>query len=250
MPKARRSYGWNPDRPDQRDLLFAAAEILRALPAAVDLRRAVYDQGPLGSCTANAIGAAVQFDLMKQKGKPFVPSRLFLYYNERRMEGTTESDDGAALRDGIKSMARDGDCPEGLWPYDVGKFTVKPPDACYKEALRHQALKCQRVGRDLGQMRGCLAAGYPFAFGFTVYESSEVGGEGLLHAAVRVSVEREPVGRLLDDPGDGLRGNIVSEYNWFPLLISWRSSPNPRRCGRVRAARPGPGRPTRAAAGA
>ena len=174
MPKARRSYGWNPDRPDQRDLLFAAAaEILRALPAAVDLRRAVYDQGPLGSCTANAIGAAVQFDLMRQKGKSFVPSRLFLYYNERRMEGTTESDDGAALRDGIKSMARDGDCPEGLWPYDVGKFTVKPPDACYKEALRHQALKYQRVGRDLGQMRGCLAAGCPFAFGFTVYESFE-----------------------------------------------------------------------------
>jgi C1A family cysteine protease len=31
----------------------------------------------------------------------------------------------------------------------------------------------KRVARDLTQMRGCLASGYPFVFGFTVYDSFE-----------------------------------------------------------------------------
>ena len=55
-------YGWMPDVPDQRDLVFAAARAAR-VPPAVDLRPGcppVYDQGQLGSCTANAIAAAIQ----------------------------------------------------------------------------------------------------------------------------------------------------------------------------------------------
>ncbi|HSQ05128.1 MAG TPA: hypothetical protein VLN59_13880, partial [Burkholderiales bacterium] len=79
---------------------------LRKPPAKVDLRAKcppVYDQGQLGSCTANAIGAAIQFDRRKQKLKSdFCPSRLFIYYNERAMEGTIKSDSGAQIRDGIK----------------------------------------------------------------------------------------------------------------------------------------------------
>jgi C1A family cysteine protease len=31
----------------------------------------------------------------------------------------------------------------------------------------------QRLVQNLNQMRGCLAAGFPFVFGFTVYESFE-----------------------------------------------------------------------------
>lgn len=89
-------YGWIPDMPDHRDLLYSApVAALRALPPKVDLRTkcpAVYDQGQLGSCTANAIAAAIQFDQMKQGIKPvFMPSRLFIYYNERMIEGTVDS---------------------------------------------------------------------------------------------------------------------------------------------------------------
>src|SRR4051812_38919528 len=54
-----------------------------ALPKKVDLRSGcppVYDQGELGSCTANAIAGALQFDLIKQKMPDvFSPSRLFIY---------------------------------------------------------------------------------------------------------------------------------------------------------------------------
>ena len=106
MAYTPKHYGWLPDIPDHRDHLYAAPVVmLQALPPSVDLRShcpPVYDQGQLGSCTANAIAAAMQFDRMKQKQKPeFIPSRLFIYYNERVMEGTVDSDSGAMIRDGI-----------------------------------------------------------------------------------------------------------------------------------------------------
>src|ERR1700724_970576 len=99
-------YGWIPDLPDRRDQLFRMPRKARALPTSVDLRRlcpAVYDQGQLGSCTANAIAAALEFDQIKQGLRDvFPPSRLFVYYNERAMEGTISQDAGAMIRDGIK----------------------------------------------------------------------------------------------------------------------------------------------------
>jgi C1A family cysteine protease len=134
----------------------------------------VYDQGQLGSCTANAIAGAIQFDRRKQKLKPdFVPSRLFIYYNERVIEHSVQSDNGAQIRDGIKSVAKQGDCPESEWPYDISKFAVKPGPTCYKDALKYQALQYQRVPQIANQLKGCLASGYPFVFGFSVYDSFE-----------------------------------------------------------------------------
>ncbi len=172
-------YGWIPDIPDERDHLYAAPVVnLAKLPARVDLRpqcpKVVYDQGELGSCTSNAIAGAIQFERHKQKLKPdFVPSRLFIYYNERVIEGTVASDNGASIRDGIKSVATLGDCPETLWPYDIRKFATKPSAAAFKQALKYRAVQYQRVSRILNQMKGCMASGYPFVFGFSVYDSFE-----------------------------------------------------------------------------
>src|SRR5271155_516471 len=103
-------YGWLPDLPDHRDHLYAApVERIGAIPAKVDLRAQcppVYDQGRLGSCTANAIAAAIEFDHLKQKSNNFAPSQLFIYYIERVMEQTVASDGGAQIRDGIKSVGK------------------------------------------------------------------------------------------------------------------------------------------------
>ena len=78
----------------------------------------VYDQEQLGSCTANAIAGAIQFDQMLERLRDvFVPSRLFIYYNERSIEGTVSSDSGAMIRDGMKSVGKQGVCPETMWPY-------------------------------------------------------------------------------------------------------------------------------------
>ncbi len=167
--------GWVPDIPDARDILYAApAKVLKKLASKINLTSkfpAVYDQGQLGSCTANAIGAAFQFLQKKQKIKDFIPSRLFIYYNERVILGTINEDSGAMIRDGIKTMNKQGACMETMWPYKIEMFTQKPPKECYKEALKHQVTSYQRLSQNLNQLKGCLAAGYPFVFGFTVYDS-------------------------------------------------------------------------------
>jgi C1A family cysteine protease len=171
------NYGWLPDLPDQRDLSYAApSAVITKLPKKVDLRDKcppVYDQGRLGSCTANAIGGAFQFELLKQKAPSFMPSRLFIYYNERVIENTVNSDNGAMIRDGIKTVNKQGVCPEDLWPYNISEFAKKPQSTCYKEALKHQVLSYHRVARDINQIKACLAQGTPFVFGFSVYESFE-----------------------------------------------------------------------------
>lgn len=169
-------YGWMPDVPDQRDyLLSAVMRVPAKLPTSVDLRRScspVEDQGELGSCTANALAGALEY--LERKDKvPFEDfSRLFIYYNERAIEHSVNSDSGAMIRDGIKTLAKEGVCSEAMWPYAISKFKNKPSSSCYKDALNHQITSYHRI-LTLDEMRACLAEGFPFVFGFTVYESFE-----------------------------------------------------------------------------
>jgi C1A family cysteine protease len=177
--------GYIPDLADFRDHNFLFAAPIPT-PPHVDWTAKcppVYDQGELGSCTANAIGAAVEFDRKKQGLKDFIPSRLFIYYNERVMEHTVYEDAGAMIRDGIKSVSKLGVPPETDWPYNVARFTQKPPVAAYKDAIIDRALSYARVTRDLTQMKQCLAMGYPFTLGFSVYDSfqsKEVAKTGIV----------------------------------------------------------------------
>ena len=171
--KNKKRYGWKPDMPDQRDYKFIARRV--KLPKAVDWRESmppVYDQGNLGSCTANAIAAAVDWERKKQGERLISPSRLFIYYNERVMENTVASDAGASIRDGIKSVKKQGDCPEKEWPYAVSKFKTKPAAKCYADALKYKAVKYLRVNTEIAALKKALAV-RPVVFGFTVYESFE-----------------------------------------------------------------------------
>jgi C1A family cysteine protease len=178
-------YGWIPDFPDVRDRVYQLPKKAAALPPSADLRAgcpAVYDQGDLGSCTANAIGAAIEFDQIKQKLPTSTPSRLFIYYNERSIEGTIGTDAGAQIRNGIKTVGAQGACPESMWPYKEASFSSRPPDPCYQCAVLHPAVEYARVAQDAYQMKACLAAGYPFVVGFMVYESFE--GEAVAKSGV------------------------------------------------------------------
>jgi C1A family cysteine protease len=214
-------YGWIPDLPDHRNFLYAVpAAIAGVQPASVDLRSQcppVYDQGQLGSCTANAIAAAIQFERMKQRlAQIFTPSRLFIYYNERVIEHTVASDSGAQIRDGIKSVAQQGDCPETEWPYVITKFKVKPSKSCYTDALQYKAVSYQHLTPVLTQLNGCLASGNPFVFGFTVYESFEsaqVAKTG--HAALPKSGEAAIGGHAVMCVG------YDEAKQWFIVRNSW-----------------------------
>jgi len=177
-PSLHGGYGWLRDLPDERDFSYAAPlfRFPNGLPTSVDLRPEcppVYAQGQLGSCTANAIGAAIQFDQMKQGLANFVPSRLFIYYNERAIENTIPQDAGAQIRDGVKSVATLGAPNETDWPYEITQYVVKPPQKAYDDAKQDIVNSYSAVPRDTTQMRGCLADGFPFVLGFTVYESFE-----------------------------------------------------------------------------
>src|SRR2546430_7378144 len=118
----RFGFGWMPDLPDNRDHLYSAPMAkLGPLPSRVSLRRhcpKVYNQGQIGSCTANAIAAAIEFDRKKQKLADFIPSRLFIYYNERSIEHSVPLDNGAQIRDGIKSVGKQGAFPGTERPYE------------------------------------------------------------------------------------------------------------------------------------
>jgi C1A family cysteine protease len=169
-------YGWTPDLPDGRDYLFGARRPMPApLPSSADLRATcspVEDQGQLGSCTANALAGALEFLEEKDKVKFSDLSRLFIYYNERVIEHTPKTDSGGMLRDGIKALAQQGVCAESLWPYTISQFAIKPPVKCYQDGLKHTITSYERL-QTLQDMRACLASGFPFVFGFTVYEAFE-----------------------------------------------------------------------------
>ena len=173
MIKSKRSYGWYPDIPDQRDYLYKAIKPVVKLPKKVDLREhcpAIEDQGALGSCTAQALAGNIEFLDVKIDHEYTDVSRLFIYYNERVLIDSVDYDSGASLRDGIKTLKNEGACEESLWPYVIKKFDDKPPVKCYKAALEHRIESYHRIS-SLPEMLACLAEGYPFVFGFTVYES-------------------------------------------------------------------------------
>jgi len=171
----RREMGWIPDLPDRRDRIFSSARLLKdviTMPAKMDLRYSFpdpYDQGNLGSCTAQAVGAICDFKY--GLAKDFQPSALFLYYNTRVMEGTTRYDAGAMIRTAIKAANVKGICDEKLWPYIVSKFSDKPALQAFREAREHQALKYRRVRQNLLDLKSAIADKLPVAFGFSVYQS-------------------------------------------------------------------------------
>jgi len=186
-PRSVGRYGWTPDLPDFRDKMYGAVRpIPPTLPNHIDLRphcSPIEDQGQLGSCTANALVGALEFLELKDKVKFMNLSRLFVYYNERVIEGTANSDSGAMLRDGIKTLAKQGVCSEVNWKYDIASFAKKPPKGCYQEAEKHQILSYARLNT-IDEMRATLAEGFPFVFGFSVYqsfESQQVAKSGVLN---------------------------------------------------------------------
>ncbi len=179
MPTQRKiqHYGWVPQLPDLRDAQFKIAPVT-SLPSSVDLTTKpdmppIYDQGQLGSCTGNAIAGAVDYDNHKNTGDFLTPSRLWIYYQERVIEGTVAQDAGGQIRDGVKSVAQLGVCPETDWPYDIATFAKKPPKKDYTDALKDRVLTYEAVTQELFALKSVLASGLPVVFGFTVYASFE-----------------------------------------------------------------------------
>jgi len=170
------------------------ASVVRRLPAVVDLRRhcpPVYDQLHLNSCSANAIAAALRFDELKE-GCPEAPSpsRLFIYYNERVLAGVVGTNSPVALRDGYRTVAKLGTCPEAMWPYQVRRFRRPPTPPCYRAAHRYHAIAYYRIRRSRSHLRACIAEGYPFVMALAVHKSA-MGREARRTGVLPVPTRRD-----------------------------------------------------------
>lgn len=185
-----KNYGWKRDTPDSRDIKMSLTQAQldkSKYTNKVDLRNknmpTMYDQGSLGSCTANAICAAYTYVANSIGVKNPDLSRMFIYYNERVMEGTVRYDAGAEIRSGIKSVNKVGVCRESYCVYNIKNFTKKPSNLAYKDAPTNKSVKYMSVSISVNDFKNALSAGYPVIFGFAVpytFESAELASTGIM----------------------------------------------------------------------
>ncbi len=191
--KIKFKTGWLPDYKDFRDFTPASDSLkdiiqpigLRpenrpTLPISVDLRNncsPVEDQESIGSCTAQAGAALVEYFENLTHDKHMEASRLFLYKVTRNLLHFT-GDTGAYLRTTMGALVLFGAPAEEYWPYDISKFDEEPPAFCYSFAQNFQALRYLRLdppktddGELVYTIKKFLAYKLPIIFGFTVYNS-------------------------------------------------------------------------------
>ena len=246
-------YGWRRDRLDPRDRIYNLEQRIEtgvALPDQLDISGEmppIYNQGQLGSCTANATAALLQHMQLKQ-GEPegaSAPSRLFIYYEERRIEGQPlDKDTGAEVRDGIKVLASEGAPPENDWPYsdaNPGRFQEQPPQNVYDDAKKYEAVEYQRIliGQPGAPMRTAISNHFAIAFGFPVPAQFEdaswnpattylplpdpkaqfVGGHAVVVVGYDFTMQRfaVPVFKIRNSwsVSWGDQGHFYMDYRWF-----------------------------------
>jgi hypothetical protein len=173
--------GWKPDPYDERDIIVESVLLnssiikdSKILSPKIDLRskfKPVYDQETLGSCTANAICSAFEYNQSRQNLDNFYSSRLFLYYNERLMINMVNEDSGACIRDGMKSINKIGICDEKYFPYVTNTFKNKPTENAYKDGSYHKSVSYSRVNKNLLDLKTTLSNGHPIVFGFLIFQN-------------------------------------------------------------------------------
>jgi len=198
--------GWLPDYPDFRDYTIGTKEVASKLkrlgekesvkvmltkvgvaepekmsmPTSMDLREWcpwIENQESIGSCTANAGVALMEYCERRAFGKHIDASRLFLYKATRNLLHWT-GDRGAFLRTTMAAMVLFGVPPEEYWPYVIEDFEKEPSAFCYAFAQNYQSIQYFRLDPPttpkeelLNRIKSLLVVGLPSMFGFTVFNS-------------------------------------------------------------------------------
>ncbi len=180
----------------------------------------IYNQGRLGSCTANAIATAYKIMCILKNRTNISLSRLFLYYNERVMIGKVFEDSGAFIKDGFQSMQLQGACLEILWPYFESRLSTMPTIPCYREARNHRTsgYNTQLDPRNMVMsIKQCLALNLPVVIGVMVYESfqSDLAGRTGNIPVPNPTIEKLLGGHALCCVGyDDEKQHIIVQNSW------------------------------------
>lgn len=225
-----REYGFIKEQVDERDLRYSASKPIAGLPSKTDLRDQLpeaWDQLSTSSCTAHGIAACLWSGQIVAEQEPVMPSRLFIYYNERLLEGDVITDSGAIIRDGIKVCNRNGIVSENVWPFAEDFINTKPSQLAYENAMQNRIHFYAAVDlRNVNQIKLALSHKLPVVFGFMVYsffESNEMAETGILNMPKRKE-------RLLGGHCVAIVGHD-DEKEMFLVRNSWGTEWNPKMKG-------------------
>lgn len=226
MPKR---LGYIEDKPDRRDLdidiLGLSSEELPEESSLKSYVPEVFDQMDSNSCVANAVAAAI--GILEAKARlVYAPvSRLFAYYNSRRLHGGHIFDDGTYIRTCLTMMNKLGIPDEKYWEFSTSwlKLGRRPSWNAYMMANPRKNGTYVRIF-DIGDQRieaikSAINAGYPVVFG-TKVDKEYLNSQGPLrvsrptdHESI-VGGHAQVIVGYQQIPGNGL---------YFEVLNSWSS---------------------------
>lgn len=174
-----RVLNWKKGPVDDRDFksvrhLMAPAELPDTFE--LDKQIPIYDQKDIGSCVANSACACYRYEHAQLTGDfKFDPSRLFEYYNARKLQGWENEDSGAYIRDGFKALNKWGLAGESKWPYVTRDFAKTPTTDVYDDGIKNVAVKYASVQQSESVIKQTVLSGAAVSFGFNVYSSFMYG---------------------------------------------------------------------------
>ena len=138
----------------------------------------ILNQGPLGTCVANAFSYAVS-----QQTKQFINlSRLQLYALCRILDNTPlDQDDGTTVRSGCQAIRSHGICREAVYPYILANVEYLPPLEAFKNSKKFMKFTYFFVNQDLTSLKNALQTyNSPIIFGILLYKSFMDATNGII----------------------------------------------------------------------
>ena len=151
---------------DPRDYLFDDLEKQKSMspnvPVTYNLKEKfppVYDQGQSGTCTSCSALACDDYYYHTPKGRGWIPSWKFTYYNQKKPDDL-KLDDGSNVERALKMVRKYGACNSKVWPNDE-KWNLKPSEEAYKDGLKgHEITTFHRL-KNMKQLKQAISHGYP-----------------------------------------------------------------------------------------
>jgi C1A family cysteine protease len=126
----------------------------------------ISNQLDLGSCVANSTADAFEILLGE---KTIQLSRLFIYWNARNYDKSTNKDNGTYIRNAFASLRDLGVCPESIWDYKEDKVFIQPCLEAYRQANDNKITGFYRIdsieNKKIDDVELAIRSNHPVVFG-------------------------------------------------------------------------------------